>query len=99
MNRKDQVFVVDVVVINPMREMMALSVISQPIGAVVEFSAIAKFHKFRRLHETHCFIPMAMEVHGIPRHDMDHFIKECARLFHDRQLRGHFIFVFLHLIF
>jgi hypothetical protein len=94
MNRKDRVFVVNVVVINPMREMMALSVINQPIGAVVELSAIAKFHKYRGFHERHHFIPMAMEVHGIPRHDMDHFIKECARLFHNRQLRGHFILVF-----
>jgi hypothetical protein len=30
------------------------------------------------------FILMAMEVHNAPKHDMDHFIKECARLFHDR---------------
>ncbi len=30
-----------------------------------------------------------MEVHGALGHDMDHFIRECARLFHDRILEGH----------
>jgi hypothetical protein len=30
-----------------------------------------------------------MEVHGVPGHDMDHFIRECACFFHDRQSRGH----------
>jgi len=55
----------------------------------VELNVVAKMCKYKRLHEGHHFIPMAMKVHGAPRHDMDHFIKECARLFHDRQLRGH----------
>jgi hypothetical protein len=32
---------------------------------------------------------MAMEVHGAPGRDMDHFIREYGRLFHDRQLGGH----------
>ncbi len=32
---------------------------------------------------------MAMKVHNTPEHDMDPFIKECARLFHDKQLGGH----------
>jgi hypothetical protein len=32
---------------------------------------------------------MAMEVHGAPMHDKDCFIRECARLFHDRRSRGH----------
>jgi hypothetical protein len=30
-----------------------------------------------------------MEVHGVPGRDMDHFIKECACFFHDRQSGGH----------
>jgi hypothetical protein len=30
-----------------------------------------------------------MEVHSTPERDMDHFIKECARFFHDKQSRGH----------
>jgi hypothetical protein len=32
---------------------------------------------------------MAMEVHDILRCDMDHFIKECVRLSHDKQSRCH----------
>ncbi len=30
-----------------------------------------------------------MKVHNAPRCDMNHFIKECDHLFHDKQLRGH----------
>ncbi len=86
---KDQVFVTDVVVIDPTREMMATNVINQPTSAVVEFNTIAKIHKYRRFHEGHHFIPMAMDVHDAPKHDMDHFIKECALLFHNRWLKGH----------
>jgi hypothetical protein len=37
---------------------------------------------------------MAIEVHNAPGHDMDHFIKECAHLFHDRRSWGHLIFFF-----
>ncbi len=51
----------------------------------VKFSAITKIHKYRKLHEGHHFIPMAMKVHNAPRH----FIKECVHLFHDRWLKGH----------
>jgi hypothetical protein len=32
---------------------------------------------------------MAMDVHDAPKCDMDRFIKECVRLFHDRWSRGH----------
>jgi hypothetical protein len=32
---------------------------------------------------------MAMEVHGAPRCDMDSFIMECVRLFHNRRSGGH----------
>jgi hypothetical protein len=32
---------------------------------------------------------MALEVHEALVRDMDHFIKECARLFHDKQLKDH----------
>jgi hypothetical protein len=32
---------------------------------------------------------MAMEVHNTPRHDMDHFIRECVHLFHDGRSRSH----------
>jgi len=38
---------------------------------------------------------MAMEVHDALGHDMDHFNRECAYLFHGRQLGGHLSFFFL----
>jgi len=69
--------------------MMTSNVISQPIGATVEFIAIAKIYKYRRFHEGYHFILMAMEVHGTPEHDMDRFIKECSYLFHNRRLGDH----------
>ncbi len=72
-----------------MQEMMASSVINQLTSAVVEFSAIARIRKYRGLHEEHHFIPMAMEVHDTLGCDMDHFIRECACFFHNRQLRDH----------
>jgi len=64
--------------------MVATSVISQLVGVVVELNAIAKICKYRRLHEGHHFISMAMEMHTALGHDMDHFIRECACLFHDK---------------
>jgi len=84
MTREDQVFVVDVVVIDLTWETMALNVISQPSNAVVKLNAIVKICKYKGFHERHHFIPMVMEVHDTPKHDMDHFMKECARLFYDR---------------
>jgi hypothetical protein len=85
MTWNDQVFVVDVVVSDLMHEMVALNVISWLVCVVVKFNAIAKICKYRRLHEGHYFIPMAMEAHDTTERDMDCFIKDCARLFHDRQ--------------
>jgi hypothetical protein len=73
-----------VVVIDMMRETMASSIISQLVGATMELNVIAKIPKYRGLNERHHFIPMAMEVHNAPGHDMDHFIRECACLFHER---------------
>jgi hypothetical protein len=84
MTQKDWVFLADVVVIALMWETMFSSVISQLGGAIVKLNTIAKIHKYIRFHEGHHFILMTMEVHGAPGHDMDHFIKECACLFHDR---------------
>ncbi len=63
---------------------MASSVISQPIDAIMDLSAIVKIHKYRGFHEGHHFIPMAMEVHGAPYCNMDRFIRECVCLFHSR---------------
>jgi hypothetical protein len=68
---------------------MAMNVISQPTNATIELSTIAKFCKYKGLHEGHHFIPMAMEVHGTLGCDMDCFIRECAHIFHDRQSRVH----------
>ncbi len=51
---------------------------------MAELSAIAKIYKYRKLHEGHHIVLMTMEVHGAPMHDMDHFIREYAHLFHDR---------------
>jgi hypothetical protein len=73
-----------VVVIDLMQEKMALSVISQVISATVKLSAIAKIHKYSGIHEGHHFMPMAVEVHNTSGHDMDHLIRECAHLFHDK---------------
>ncbi len=68
---------------------MALNVIIRPTSAVTELSDITKIYKYKGFHERHHFIPMAMEVHGALEHDMDRFIKECARLFHDKRVGGH----------
>jgi hypothetical protein len=64
---------------------MVASVISQLIGVATEFSTIIKIYKYKRLHKRHHFILMAMEMHSAPKHDMDHFIKECVCLFHNKQ--------------
>ncbi len=72
------------VVTNLMREMVASNVITRSTSAIVKLNAIAKIRKYRGLHEGHHFIIMTMEVHNAPGHDMDHFIRECAHLFHNR---------------
>jgi hypothetical protein len=77
-----------------MWEMMTSSVISRPIGVTMELNIITKIRKYRRLHDGHHFIPMAMEVHNKPKRDMDCFIKDCARFFHNRQFRGHLSWFF-----
>ncbi len=64
-------------------------VINWLANVAMELNAIAKIYTYRRLHEGHHFIPMAMEVHGAPGHDMDHFIRECAHFFHDRRSGSH----------
>jgi hypothetical protein len=37
---------------------------------------------------------MVMEVHGAFEHDMNHFIRECAHLFHNRRSEGHLFLPF-----
>jgi len=63
MTCKDQVFIIDVVIIDLTWEIVALNVINQTIGAIVEFNAIAKIYKYKRFYEAHHFISMAMEMH------------------------------------
>ncbi len=82
-------FVANVVVIDLMWESMALNVINQPVGAVVKLSIIAKICKYKGFHEGHHFIPMVIEVHSTFECDMDHFIRECAHLFHNRRSGNH----------
>jgi hypothetical protein len=77
------------VVIDSTREMDALSVINQLTSVVAILNAIVKIHKYRRFHEGHHFILMAMEVHGKLGCDMDCFIRECVHFFHNKQSRGH----------
>ncbi len=81
MTWKDQFFVVDVVVTDMLWKIVALNVISWPIGVDTKLSAIAKICKYRGFHEGHHFILMAMAVHSASEHDMDRFIKECVHLF------------------
>jgi hypothetical protein len=73
-----------VVVIDLMREIMVSNVITRLVSAAAKLNTIAKIYKYKRLHEGHHFIIMAMEVNSALEHDMDRFIKECACLFHDR---------------
>ncbi len=82
--QKDQVFIADVVVINLMWEMVFLNVINWPPSVAMKFIVIAKICKYEGLREGHHFLPMTMEVHDALKHDMDHFIRECACLFHNR---------------
>jgi hypothetical protein len=79
--------------------MVASSAINWLVSAIVELNAIVKIRKYRELREKHHFIPMAMEVHGTPRCDMDRFIKECVHLFHNRWSGGHLSLFFFIQIF
>ncbi len=87
-------FVVNVMDINLTQK----TTITNVISVVVKPSVIVKICKYKRFHEGHHFIPMAIKVCIAFKHNMDNFIKECVHLFHNRQLRS-FIFVFLHSIF
>jgi len=89
MTQENQAFIVDVVVTDLMQEAMVSNVNSQSTSAIMELSTIVKIHKYRRLHEKHHFTLMAVKVHNTLERDTDHFIKECACLFHDRRSRGH----------
>jgi hypothetical protein len=70
-----------------------MSLIDQHVQ-LQDLAPLLKSANIKRLHEGHHFISMAMEVHMTPECDMDRFIKECAHLFHDRQLGGDLSFYF-----
>jgi hypothetical protein len=82
------------VVIDLTQETMTSNVITPPASAIAKLNTIVKIYKYKGLHGGHHFIPMAMEVHGTFRRDMDCFIKECACLFLDRRSKGLFAFNF-----
>jgi hypothetical protein len=92
MTCENQVFVVDVVVTNLPWKTVATSDISQLGNANVNAKpkAIVKICKYKRLCEGHHFISMATEVHNAPGHDTNRFIRECIRLFDNKQSKGHF---------
>ncbi len=81
-------------VIKLTRKTMVTNIISQLVNAVVKLSVIVKIHTYRKLHEGHHFIPMAMEIHDASRRDVDYFIMECVHLFHNRRSRGHLFLFF-----
>ncbi len=68
-------------VIDSTWETVILNVISWLGGATKKINIIANIHMYKKLHEEHHFIPMAMEVHNALGHDMDHFMRECAHFF------------------
>jgi hypothetical protein len=80
MTQENQVFIAVVVVIDSTWETVPSNVISWPRGAVAKFSTIVKIRKYKRFQEGHHFILMAMEVHNLPKHDMDCFIRESVHL-------------------
>jgi hypothetical protein len=89
MIHEDQVFVINVVVTILIGEMVVASVISWPTRVITELNAIVNIHKYKRFHEGHHFILMAMEVHRTFERDMDRFIRERACFFHDKRSKGH----------
>ncbi|CAK9198599.1 unnamed protein product, partial [Sphagnum troendelagicum] len=58
----DQVFVANVMVTDLTWEIVASNVISQLACVVTKFSIIIKIYKYKRFHEGHHFIPMALKV-------------------------------------
>jgi hypothetical protein len=70
------------------KQWFQMSLIDQQVQ-LRNLAPLLKSKNIRGLYEGHHFILMAMEVHGTLRCDMNHFIRECACLFHDRQLKGH----------
>jgi hypothetical protein len=62
MTCEDQVFIANVMVINLTWKIVATNVMNQPDIAIAELNTIVKICKYRRLHDKHHFILMAMEL-------------------------------------
>jgi hypothetical protein len=86
---EDQVFVIDMVDTNLTPVTTITNVISWLVNVVVKLSVIVKICKYKKFHEGHHFISMTIEVCNVFEHNMYPFIKECACLFHSRQLGSH----------
>jgi hypothetical protein len=65
----------------------------------VELSTVIKIHKHKGFHEWHHFTLMVVEIHNVFECDMDHFIKECAQLFHNKRSKVHLSLFFCIEIF
>jgi hypothetical protein len=81
MTHEDQIFIANVMVTNSPWKIVTISVISQLASVNAKLKTIVKICKYRWLCEGQHFIIMVTEVHNAPRHDMDRFIRECARFF------------------
>jgi hypothetical protein len=66
MIQKNQVFIVNVIIIDLIQQMMILGVISQSASVIAKFNAIAKICKYKKFHERQHFILIAMKVHDAP---------------------------------
>jgi len=84
MTWENYVFVADVIVTNVTLKIVATNVINRLASAIAKLNTIVKIYKYKEIHEKHHFIPMSMNTHGTPRCNIDCFIRECVRLFHNR---------------
>jgi hypothetical protein len=97
MIRKNHVFIANVMIIDLVWKIMISNVINQPIGAAMKLSAIAKIHKYERLHEGRA--PLYSNSHKMC---MVHFdmiwivLPKNLLVFLKIAIEKLFIFVFLH---
>jgi len=89
MTCENYIFVADVIVTNVTWKIVVTNVINRLASAIAKLNTIVKIYKYKKIDEKHHFIPMSMNVHGTPRCDINCFIRECVRFFHNRPWRGH----------
>jgi hypothetical protein len=70
------------------------NVISRLANVATKLNNIITIRKYRNFYEGHHFILMTMEVHITLRRDMNHFIRECGCLFHNKRSKGHLFLSF-----